>query len=156
MSIIQGTAYWASVTQPNTTYEPVWSVDVGNLSAAAKKTLKADGLEDKIKNKDDEKGDFINIKQKVNKRDGSTFEPPKVVDGMKRPFDSLIGNGSEVAVKYTAREWEYNGKAGITADLKAVQVIKHIPYGDGEDFDTVGGNDLNDIPFDDVPMTAAG
>jgi|TARA_R110000787_G_scaffold4306_7_gene16679 hypothetical protein len=156
MSIIQGTAYWASVTQPNTTYEPVWSVDVGNLSAAAKKTLKADGLGDKIKNKDDEKGDFINIKQKVNKRDGSTFEPPKVVDGMKRPFASLIGNGSEVAVKYTAREWEYNGKAGITADLKAVQVIKHIPYGDGEDFDTIGGNDLDDIPFDDVPMTAAG
>jgi|TARA_R100000149_G_scaffold38234_1_gene14728 hypothetical protein len=156
VSIIQGTAYWASVTQPNTTYEPTWTIDVGNLSAKAKKILKADGLGDQIKNKGDEKGDFISIKQKVNKRDGSTFEPPKVVDGMKRPFTSLIGNGSEVAVKYSAREWEYNGKSGVKADLKAVQVINHIPYGDTEDFDIVGDDDLDDIPFDEVPMTAAG
>ena len=26
--IVSGKAYWASVTAPNTTYEPVWCVDV--------------------------------------------------------------------------------------------------------------------------------
>jgi len=158
MSIIQGTAFWASVTQPNTKFEPVWSIDVCNLSAQAKKTLKADGLSSKIKN-DPEKGDYITIKQKVHRRDGTEFEAPKVVDAMKRPFTALIGNGSTVAVKYSVRDWEYAGKSGVTADLKAVQVINLIPYGDDEDFDVVsGGNldDLDDIPFDDVPMTAAG
>ena len=28
MAILQGAAYWASVTTPNTTYEPVYSVNL--------------------------------------------------------------------------------------------------------------------------------
>lgn len=160
MSIIQGTAYWASITQPNTKFEPTWCIDVANLDAKAKKILKADGLADKIKNLGDDRGDFIKITQKVEKRNGDIFEPPKVVDGMKRPFTDLVGNGSKVAVKYLVREWEYAGKSGTTADLKAVQVLEHIAYGDGEDFDIVEssvGGDIDEVEdFDDLPMTAAG
>jgi hypothetical protein len=160
MSIINGTAHWASVVQPNTKFEPVWCIDVCNLDAKAKKILKADGVSDKIKNVGDERGDFIKITQKVDKRDGGKFDSPKVVDGMKRPFTQLIGNGSEVSVKYSIREWEYAGKSGIATDLKAVQVIKHVPYGDGEDFDIVEGSTGGDVDevddFDDLPMTAAG
>jgi hypothetical protein len=160
MSIITGKAQWASVIQPNTKYEPVWCIDVCNLDAKAKKILKADGIAHKIKNVGDDRGDFIKITQKVDKRDGTKFDAPKVVDGMKRPFTQLIGNGSEVAVKYKARDWDHAGKSGITADLKAVQVLKHVPYGDGEDFDIVEsstGGDVDDMDdFDDLPMTAAG
>ena len=160
MSIITGKAQWASVIQPNTKYEHVWCIDVCNLDAKAKKILKADGIAHKIKNVGDDRGDFIKITQKVDKRDGTKFDAPKVVDGMKRPFTQLIGNGSEVAVKYKARDWEHGGKSGITADLKAVQVLKHVPYGDGEDFDIVEsstGGDVDDMDdFDDLPMTAAG
>ena len=122
--------------------------------------MKADGVADKIKNIGDDRGDFIKITQKVDKRDGTQFDAPKVVDGMKRPFSQLIGNGSEVAVKYTTRDWEYAGKSGVAMDLKAVQVLKHISYGDGEDFDVVEsstGGDVDDMDdFDDLPMTAAG
>ena len=79
---------------------------------------------------------------------------------MKRPFTDLVGNGSKVAVKYFVREWEYAGKSGTTADLKAVQVLEHIAYGDGEDFDIVEssvGGDIDEVEdFDDLPMTAAG
>lgn len=160
MSIITGKAQWASVIQPNTKYEPVWCIDVCNLDAKAKKILKADGIAHKIKNVGDDRGDFIKITQKVNKKDGTKFDAPKVVDGMKRPFTQLIGNGSEVAVKYKARDWEHSGNSGIKADLKAVQVLKHVPYGDGEDFDIVEsstGGDVDDMDdFDDLPMTAAG
>ena len=28
MSVLQGALYWASITNPNTTYEPVYSVNV--------------------------------------------------------------------------------------------------------------------------------
>jgi hypothetical protein len=160
MSIITGKAQWASVIQPNTKYEHVWCIDVCNLDAKSKKILKADGIAHKIKNVGDDRGDFIKITQKVDKKDGTKFDAPKVVDGMKRPFTQLIGNGSEVAVKYKARDWEHGGKSGITADLKAVQVLKHVPYGDGEDFDIVEsstGGDVDDMDdFDDLPMTAAG
>ena len=160
MSIITGKAQWASVIQPNTKYEHVWCIDVCNLDAKSKKILKADGVADQIKNVGDDRGDFIKITQKVDKKDGTKFDAPKVVDGMKRPFTQLIGNGSEVAVKYKARDWEHAGKSGIKADLKAVQVLKHVPYGDGEDFDIVEsstGGDVDDMDdFDDLPMTAAG
>jgi hypothetical protein len=160
MSIITGKAQWASVIQPNTKYEHAWCIDVCNLDAKSKKILKADGVADQIKNVGDDRGDFIKITQKVNKKDGTKFDAPKVVDGMKRPFTQLIGNGSEVAVKYKARDWEHAGKIGIKADLKAVQVLKHVPYGDGEDFDIVEsstGGDVDDMDdFDDLPMTAAG
>ncbi len=160
MSIITGKAQWASVLQPNTKYEPAWQIDVCNLDAKSKKILKADGIAHKIKNVGDDRGDFIKITQKVDKRDGTKFEAPKVVDGMKRPFTQLIGNGSEVAVKYAVSNYEYSGNKGIAAYLKAVQVLKHIPYGDGEDFDIVEsstGGDVDDMDdFDDLPMTAAG
>ena len=160
MSIITGKAQWASVLQPNTKYEPAWQIDVCNLDAKSKKLLKADGVAHKIKNVGDDRGDFIKITQKVDKRDGTKFEAPKVVDGMKRPFTQLIGNGSEVAVKYAVSNYEYSGNSGVAAYLKAVQVLKHIPYGDGEDFDIVEsstGGDVDDMDdFDDLPMTAAG
>ena len=35
MSVISGTAYWASIISPNTTFDSdgTWSIDVGNLDA---------------------------------------------------------------------------------------------------------------------------
>ena len=36
MSVISGTAYWASIQSPNTKFEPNWQIDVGNLDAANK------------------------------------------------------------------------------------------------------------------------
>ena len=28
MTVVKGKAYWASVQQPNTTYEPEWAIDI--------------------------------------------------------------------------------------------------------------------------------
>ena len=51
MGVINGTAYWASVTTPNTTFneDGEWKIDVGNLSESTIANLVADGLEDRIK-----------------------------------------------------------------------------------------------------------
>jgi hypothetical protein len=76
--------------------------------------------------------DYVVIKQKVNKLDGSgKFNPPKVIDAAKETWDgSKIGNGSKVTVLYTPRAWKYAGNKGVTADLKTVQVLDLIPYVD--------------------------
>ena len=68
--VISGKAYWASIATPNTTFDPdgVWTVDVGNLDKAAIDQLKNDGLT--VKNKGDDRGDFVTIKRKVRRKDG--------------------------------------------------------------------------------------
>ena len=102
MGVINGTAYWASVTIPNTTYneDGEWKIDVCNLSESTVANLIADGLEDRIKNKDDERGDFISLKRQVkNQRTGQANSAPDVMDAQKRPLvNTLVGNGSIVNV----------------------------------------------------------
>ena len=65
MSVISGKAYWASVTSPNTTFDAdgTWSIDVCNLDEANKAIAEKDGLT--IKNKGDDRGDFVNINRHV-------------------------------------------------------------------------------------------
>jgi len=155
MTVVKGKAYWASVQQPNTTYEPEWGIDIlvddGNRAA-----LEADGLT--IKNKGDDRGDFVHIRQKVTRRDGSQNEAPTVVDAQKQPFTGLIGNGSVVNVMYTPFPWEMNGKSGVSPLLKKVQVVDLVEYKAGEDFDVEDGFTASDAPSataelnDEVPL----
>ena len=45
MAVITGKAYWASVTNPNTTFDAdgVWTIDVGNLDKKSIEQIKAEG-----------------------------------------------------------------------------------------------------------------
>ncbi len=136
--IISGKAYWASVISPNTTYEPVWQVDVC-LDDDSKNLVESLGLN--VQNKDDDRGDFIKIKRKVNKRDGSQRTAPVVKDSENNNWDDrLIGNGSMVNVKFSTYDWEYNKKKGVATDLIAIQVVDLVPYGgSGSEFEPVKG-----------------
>ena len=126
--LLSGKAYWASVVEPNTTYEPVWQVDV-TVDEETKQKLESIGLS--VKNKGDDRGDFFSCRRKVVKRDGSKRDAPRVIDSKKMPWDNrLIGNGSAVKVKIQPYEYAYAGKAGVTADFMAMQVIDLVPYGD--------------------------
>jgi hypothetical protein len=157
IKFVSGKAYWASVCAPNTTYEPTWCIDV-TLDEKTKAELESIGLN--IQNKGDERGDFIKIKRKVMKRDGTEREAPTVVDSKRNPWDnSLIGNGSDVNVKFKVYEYEYNKKHGVSTDLIAVQVVNLIPYGeDFEDVDdgyVVSNSSNNNKPHsagDDIPF----
>jgi hypothetical protein len=136
MSVIKGNAYWASIVSPNTTFDSdgVWSVDVANLDEKNVNIAKADGLD--VKNKGDDRGSFVTVKRKVRRKDGNMNKQPEVVDASKRNIAStLIGNGSEVNVLYSTYEWEFKGRSGVSADLRAVQVTNLIPYNVDADAD---------------------
>ncbi len=139
MSVIQGKAYWASVMRPNTTFDSdgVWTVDV-SLDAKNKKIAEGDKLT--IKNKGDDRGDYVTVRRNVRRKDGSFNKAPQVMDSQKRVMkETLIGNGSEVSVLYTTYDWEFKGRSGTNADLRAIQVKNLVPYqNDTEDaFDVV-------------------
>lgn len=132
MAILEGTAYWASVTTPNTTFEPVYSVNL-IVSDDTAQQFKDRGFS--IKQMDE--GPAIVIKRKVNGPNGMVREAPRLVDRYKQPLDCKVGNGSTVKVQY--KEWESNwkGKTFKGLDFQAMQVIDLVEVGsaDGSEFD---------------------
>ena len=111
MATIQGKAYWASITRPNTTFDPVYQIDLA-IDEETAEQFSAKG---------------ITVKE----------DEPKLVDSSKNPIDVLVGNGSDVKVMFKEYDWNYAGKSGVGLDLQAVQVINLVPY--GEEFDKVDG-----------------
>ena len=130
MPVLNGKAYWASVVTPNTTFDEdgVYSIDLA-VDEENKKSAVAEGLS--IKNKGDDRGDFVTIKRKAKRKDGSLNRAPDIMDNMKRPLqNTLIGNGSTVNVLFKTYEWNHKptNRSGKSADLQAVQVVNLIPY----------------------------
>jgi hypothetical protein len=159
MGVINGTAYWASVTTPNTTFneDGEWKIDVGNLSESTIANLVADGLEDRIKNKDDERGDYITLKRQVkNRRTGQANSAPDVMDAQKKPIlNTLVGNGSIVNVLYRPYDWTYQKRKGRSASLEAVQVLDLVPYGGSasDAFDVVDDG-FSSMDEDIIPLSS--
>ena len=133
--IVSGKAHWASVLAPNTTYEPVYSIDL-ELDDDTKCLIENLGLS--IKNKGDGRNDFVTIKRKLYKKNGDERPAPTVKDSANNSWnDQLIGNGSQVNVKFATYDWTYAGKSGVGADLMAVQVVDLVPYGNSNDFESI-------------------
>ena len=105
MAILQGEAYWASVTTPNTTYEPVYSVNLV-VDEATAKDFESRGFA--IKQMDE--GPAVVIKRKVNGPNGMVRQAPKLIDKNKNPLDARVGNGSNVRVQYKEWESEWKGR----------------------------------------------
>ena len=139
MPVISGTAYWAKVHQPHFDQyneQGIFSIDV-TVDAKTKKQLQDLGLGPRIKNKGDERNDFITIKRKYTRKDGTKNSAPRVVDSKKTPIspDDLIGNGSKVNVAFDTYDYNVKGNQGVGSSLKAVQVIKLIEYSPSENLD---------------------
>jgi|TARA_B110000259_G_scaffold65176_1_gene76785 hypothetical protein len=132
MAILEGTAYWASVTTPNTTFEPTYSVNLV-VDEATAADFKARGFS--IKEMDE--GPSIVIKRKVDGKDGAVRSAPRLVDQYKNPLDAKVGNGSVVKVQYN--EWETTNKYGSFKglDFQAMQVLDLVEVGspDGAEFE---------------------
>ena len=160
MPILNGKAYWASVVSPNTTFDEdgVYSVDLA-VDADNKKKAEAEGLS--IKNKGDDRGDFVTIKRKAKRKDGNPNKAPDVMDGMKRPLqNTLIGNGSDVNVLFKTYEWTHKptGRSGKSADLQAIQVVNLVAYEGGsstasefEEIPSASSADNSTSEFAEVP-----
>ena len=132
MPVLNGKAYWASVVTPNTTFDEdgVYSIDLA-VDEENKKSAVSEGLS--IKNKGDERGDFVTIKRKATRKDGTQNRAPEIKDNMKRPLEGvLIGNGSNVNVLYRMYDWKWGGNSGKSAELQAIQVVDLVPYVDKE------------------------
>ena len=136
---ITGKCHYASITEPNTKFDPVWSIQV-EVNDDNREVVEKSGL--KVANKGDERGDFVTIKRKVHRKDGTQRNAPLVMDSQNNRWnnDKKIANGSTVNVKAIPYEWDYAGKSGISADLAAVQIVDFIEYsGNQQDFAPVDG-----------------
>jgi hypothetical protein len=156
MGVIKGKAYWASVVKPNTNFhvDGIWSIDVCNLDARNKKIAKADGLN--VKNKGDERGDFIHFLRKAKLKDGSFNTPPIIIDSQKNVLsETNIGNGSLVNVAYSKYEYEFLKYKGVAADLLSVQVLDLVPYDayNPSEWEVVSDDDISRLGFDDNDLT---
>ena len=148
MAIVEGTAYWASITRPNEKFEPMWRVDVALSDKDAEEfkskgvNLKESVIEDKsVKN-------LVTFKRKVSKANGDRNSQPTLVDAEKKPLDKIVGNGSKVKVMYKSYDWNYKGKTGTGLDLQAVQVVDLIEYQPKEDFNVEKSENGVDIKED--------
>jgi hypothetical protein len=142
MAIQEGLAYWASVTTPNTRFEPVYSVDLVVDEKAATDFEKRGFKVKTLKVNDEEVGKAVTIKRKVNGKKGPR-NAPKLYNKNKEQIDVLIGNGSKVKVQYD--EWEVSNSFGKFKglDFQAMQVLDLISYrtGDGEEFEAMEGGE---------------
>jgi len=132
MALLEGTAYWASIKAPNTTFEPVYTINL-----VVDKDTANDFASRGHKIKDMDEGPAVIIKRKVNGPNGRIRPAPKLVDNNKQEIDLNVGNGSKVKVQYN--EYSGEGKFGpyTGLDLQAVQVLDLVEYNEG-------GNELLD------------
>mgnify|MGYP000027558686 CR=1 FL=1 len=135
MAVLEGTAYWAFVTNPNTTYEPCYTVNlvVDNATAQA---FEDRGFTVKQMNE----GPAIIIKRKVNGPNGMIRKAPILMDRRKQEIDVNVGNGSHVKVQYKEWESQWNGKTFKGLDFMKMQVLDLVEYnnGDVDEFDIEG------------------
>lgn len=121
MAVINGTAYWSHIVEPNNggkfpsgKYEMI----IGNLSKEDIGKLKDLGMSKRIQNKGDEKETFIKVKSQ---------NQPKVIDTDKKDIDPipLIGNGSKVKVQVNTYE---AGAAGLQITFNIVMLVDLVVY----------------------------
>ena len=130
MAILEGSVKWASITTPNTKFEPVYTIDL-IVDEETANDFASRGH--KVKQHDE--GPALVIKRKVNGPNGMIRPAPRLLDASKQEINTAVGNGSKVRVQYN--EYSGEGKYGpyTGLDLQAVQVIDLVPYkgSDGEE-----------------------
>ena len=130
MAILEGTAYWASITTPNTTFEPVYTV---NLVVDDETANDFASRGHKVKQMDE--GPAVIIKRKVNGPNGMVRPAPRLMNSDKQEVTTAVGNGSKIKVQYN--EYSGEGKFGpyTGLDLQAVMITDLVPYknGDGDE-----------------------
>jgi hypothetical protein len=133
MALVDGVAYWASITTPNVKFKPVYTINLV-VDQEVAKDFKMRGF--KVKQMDE--GPALIIRRNANTASGKDNPAPKLVDENRNPVDVTVGNGSKVRVQY--REWETSNSYGDFKglDLQAVQILKLAQQGipDGHEFCT--------------------
>ena len=140
---LRGPLHWAKVLG-----EPVpnfgrdgfeWVFDVG-LNADGVKQMKSLGLQSRIKDKDDDRGEFTSLRQKSTKKDGSPAQPIKVIDaaGNKWTDDEKLGNGTIADVKFEVVDYGKGNPKGVYP--RAIRILDHKPF-KSEEFAPISKDD---------------
>ena len=130
---LRGKAYYAKILgDPIPNYNKdgrEWKMDL-ILTKAALPELKKLGISDRVKSKEDycDGQPYLTFKQRELKKDGSTNKPIQVVDVRNKPWDqdTLIGNGSDVDVKFVVVNYGPGMKDGVY--IRGVRVLNLVPY----------------------------
>ena len=117
-------------------------MDLELLDKNAIKEMKAVGVEDRVKNKENylDGNPFITFKQAEFKKNGEPNKTITVVDAAGNPWpqDVEIGNGSVVVVKFVVMDFGPNKYKGVY--IRSVRVLEHVPYNRAE-FDPIDEGD---------------
>ena len=120
--------YWGFFDRTNE-YSNKYQVDLCKLSPKAVAALEELGIN--VRNKGDDRGDFITVKS----------NNPIHVDFKADPVDvGMLGNGSKANAALSYYDWDYRGKKGRSPSLKKLLVTEVEVY-EGAD----GGIDFDDI-----------
>lgn len=116
---MEGTAYWCKLLDdPVPTYDEKgeeWTLDV-SLSERGKNLMTRLGMIDKIKNQDDDRGEYVTFRRPSVKKSGDDKGQPnkpvpvKDAEGNDWDNDTKIGNGSKVKVKFSVFSMPARGK----------------------------------------------
>lgn len=130
-----GTLNWAKILgDPVPNYNRdgnEWTFDFTPDEAAVAE-LRRLGVEHKLKNKGDERGNFLTLKQRAVRNDGKPSRPITVVDGRNRLWDPevKIGNMTVGEVKVDVVDYGKSKAPQARYGLYpiAIRVLEHKPY----------------------------
>lgn len=150
MSMVTGRVFWAKLNEPrpNKFKEGAkqWSFDL-SLDEENKNILLKQGMKPSyIRNKGDERGDFISFVRDEQKADGSPGKPFSIVDSQKQPWpaDKLIGNGSTLNCVVKLNERTFRGDKFLKPSCLSIQVWSLKEYSQDAGFSVKEGEQLND------------
>lgn len=119
-----------------------WKMDLHIVDKGILKEAKSLGISDKVKQKETYlNGDpHLTFKQSELRKDGTPNYPIKVVDAAGKPWPetTLIGNGSDVDVKFIVMDHGPGKNKGMY--IRSVRVLKLVPY-ERREFDPIDEND---------------
>jgi len=145
--VIRGKAMYAKILgEPIPNYDKSgkeWKMDLQLTDKNSLKELKAAGIGDRVKTKDNylDGSPFMSFRQAEYRKDGVTKnEPIKIVDAAGKPWDDnkLIGNQSDVDVKFVKMDFGPGKKPGVY--IRAVRVLNLVPY-EKDDFGAITEDD---------------
>ena len=129
--VIRGVANWAKVLgDPVPNYggdNREWTIDV-TPDDESRDLIERIGLGGRIKNKGDERGDFMQFRQREKRQDGSLNRRISVVDHNDQPWNqqTLIGNGSVVELKFEYKDYGAGKHPGVYP--QAIRVLEAKEY----------------------------
>lgn len=131
MDVLRGQCFWADIRKPNDMSGKL-QMDIGNMDEASVKLLKAADIP--LKNKGDERGDFITLK-------GAPEYPPRVTDSKKNALAEPVrlGNGTKIKVPFAPYDWDFKGKTGTSIGLNSIMVLDLVTFSSGEEMDEEEG-----------------